>query len=1642
MSAKCPKENSPEWKHAESKLDVDRGTLLYIFDFLGEREPSVKETNRLAKGETLTPSYNQAVWDVEKTEGLTQGRKGVVRKDKYGIEETVFEEVRTKYIQPTDAWERVSLLDHKYQDRFKFTAKPTKDQQAWNIFVSDLSVALRPDSNGKLQIDQSPKRPKATIEVLGANQYVRDGIIYPTMDDAINAPQDHRSMEPIAKGYTRMYRAELPILQEEGKLPDWVETQEEFKKTKEATGRWFYKTIPEAEEFGRDFGPAVGGPNLNISYVDVLTEDVEKYNAAIHPEAHSFQGGPGITNEYFLPKEIASKKIPVVQENNTFDRELFNRIKNRLLKVLPYVTNIVEDTSLPVSGRLMPGGTEIRINPNLVAKDTLGHEFGHVLIDILGGMSNPLIQSGREQLRNSPFESEVIALYPELVGLADDRLDKEILTRALGKKVTELFEEEEKRTKFENWMVRFYRKVRNALGIEISVVQQLAETMLQGKPLALESTASSRELKSQLYIQREIGMPYYQDSKTDRENTKIILELTKKEEELRKKSLIATEKKKGLYERKATGAQGDRAIESLGKLQKKLQSTTDATALIHFTRNAQKATKDISNLYAAAIDRERKGDDKAFNQRMLDEWRNYLSAYDILDQYLELLVAAKMNLSLVGTEEDKASSNKFLLQNKTLLSEATQEAKLPPLDTKGSYLDALIPVLQSLKSQKDFLKGLYTTKGKDLTIEFLMPYVTVIESDYREKAWKEYAKASEETKAGRSREQYIVDYVSDNREEITRLTRNLIAKEIEVGTDDLSIKYRYADTILDSPDVISSTLAKIWVSHMDENRKAVNDLRYQYADIIKALEKKYGRGITKSDEDFFSFLLERDPSKGNVLTQYLVSEVPSRLINDWIAFREQVDSPGFRTGSDNHLVTEKEERFNLKKEWLDKWAPLDVEARYQAEFNFLEGLHKDKLITMEQLNKWKDNEAETNWRHKKKDSDIFEESPDGLLELKIFRSKNFWEQRKLSKFYDDLNGQWKALEAMRAANPNDERIMFYDFIVKSMETADSLLPYKKRLGYKLPGMTRSFADRIRAGEPLKQAVQRETNIGVKKNVADTERGAVEEATGRSELTNEANETIYLIPTHFINQVDLSDQLFDVGTLYFNFQRMAMNYRATADILPQLEMGQYFLENREIVRRDAKGRPYTDALSAKRDRELTKSGKTSMIAAQFADFMKMQIFGMTKAEEPDLNLFGYEIDRAKFLDGINKYTSLSLLGLNIVAGTANVLYGEILQGIDAWGGEHFKTKNLVKATGRYYKDLPNVLADIGERRPNSWLGMLTDRFDVFSEYNGGKLNTNSKFRWLMQTSTMFFISHAGEHYMQSRAMMAMLDNIEAKDSSGKVLGTMLDMYTYNKETGRLEINKDVANWSPARETQFKNTLKRVLARMHGEYSQEGMSAIQRTALGRMALLFRKFMVPGFKRRWQKEQYNNLSDSKTEGNYITFGKFFGRLMKDMVTLKFELLSSNSELLPYQQANIKRTLGEITFLIAAIILSRFAVKMKDDDPDNERMWSFIAYQAFRLRSELAFYTMPTEAMKILRSPMASMSALESTIKLTGQLMDPLISGSFQWDVYERGPWKGEPKIFKTLTDVTPGFKQYFRVRDIADQLSWFQTASLKMN
>jgi hypothetical protein len=64
----------------------------------------------------------------------------------------------------------------------------------------------------------------------------------------------------------------------------------------------------------------------------------------------------------------------------------------------------------------------------------------------------------------------------------------------------------------------------------------------------------------------------------------------------------------------------------------------------------------------------------------------------------------------------------------------------------------------------------------------------------------------------------------------------------------------------------------------------------------------------------------------------------------------------------------------------------------------------------------------------------------------------------------------------------------------------------------------------------------------------------------------------------------------------------------------------------------------------------------------------------------------------------------------------------------------------------------------------------------------------------------------------------------------------------------------------------------------------MNAFQTTAQGRLAMMFRKWIVPSFNRRFQGENYSFDLDDVEQGYYNSTYNFFKVLYKDLKNHQF--------------------------------------------------------------------------------------------------------------------------------------------------------------
>jgi len=121
------------------------------------------------------------------------------------------------------------------------------------------------------------------------------------------------------------------------------------------------------------------------------------------------------------------------------------------------------------------GKIVIKVNPNKFSKDTIIHEFAHILIDTY---DQQVIKNTIDKLRGTDLWEEVASLYPEL---DDESLGKEVLATAIGMEGADLFDRLKDPSLFErikSIIDKILLRASRLLGINPYTARRLAKELL------------------------------------------------------------------------------------------------------------------------------------------------------------------------------------------------------------------------------------------------------------------------------------------------------------------------------------------------------------------------------------------------------------------------------------------------------------------------------------------------------------------------------------------------------------------------------------------------------------------------------------------------------------------------------------------------------------------------------------------------------------------------------------------------------------------------------------------------------------------------------------------------------------------------------------------------------------------------------------------------------------------------------------------------------------------------------------------------------------------------------------------------------------------------------------------------------------
>jgi hypothetical protein len=641
-----------------------------------------------------------------------------------------------------------------------------------------------------------------------------------------------------------------------------------------------------------------------------------------------------------------------------------------------------------------------------------------------------------------------------------------------------------------------------------------------------------------------------------------------------------------------------------------------------------------------------------------------------------------------------------------------------------------------------------------------------------------------------------------------------------------------------------------------------------------------------------------------------------------------------------------------------------------------------------------------------------------------------YHKNRSKKMYAELDNSSKWKNPAYNAIKNDK---FYKFYTNTMREAMGKLPPNKRSLYdenhdrfRLPAMRKQWFQRYK--EQGRKAVAKDFNDAMIANDHETQYGIFDE-TGKA-----LNE----IPVHFNGKIDPKDQSYDLASMLQTYVNMTENYHALGSILDEIEMTKDLFANRKVQDVDSSGNVIIDKLAGRTGTTKTKDGLESNLYARLNDFIAAQVYGQQKdIDQGYFEIMGKKINKQAISDKFLQYNAINLLATNLLQMVANPIIGGVLQTVESIGGEFYSPKDYAYATKVYASEMGSLGADIPRLRKLSKINVVNDVFNViqhYSSFEAGTKEVASRFGRAFNNQNLFIGQNAGEHWIQSRLGIAMMNNHTLRD--GKIVkkkeGETSLWEQIEVKGGKAFINgKNVSSMGLEREiTKFQLKVIGVNQRLHGQYTDADRSAAHRKIVGQWALQFRNWMVPGIDRRFMKQRYDERLQQNIEGNYRTAAKFTNSILKDLRRMQFNFGAHWQKLTPHEKANMYRTLAEIGYMVGTVILIMALEAIGADDDDAGFSMNFLAYQANRLFSELAFYSNPQELFRLTDSPAAGVSQVNKMYNLVGTLMPWNIT-----DKYESGSRKGQFKIRKHAAELTPLWRDIEKVQHIDQILQFFK-------
>jgi len=1286
------------------------------------------------------------------------------------------------------------------------------------------------------------------------------------------------------------------------------------------------------------------------------------------------------------------------------------------------------------------GKPVIVINPNQLYKTTAIHEFGHVFIDSLpGGINNPRIQKALNELRGTPLWAEISALYPDL---SQDMLEKEILVTAIGREGSDIWADNEKASMWESFLAWFNDYIKRTFGLERSEVTALTKDLLSNRVKDI-SVSKLEEIDQQMRLpitlkdknkkvtQAEIDLAI-ETKQIDRSYQKLLGTVTKvlKNE----KSLITTpqqrkkENKKQEELSKLPVPQKTR-LESIKQLEKALKDFEDVDKAKGFTEYLNWS---LGQLYFMKNTLESRTEMEKIDEERLKKSFNWLSSFNVVDE------------------------------TQIALKELSDQGIMTP-----DQIATMSQVINAIQGLKRDINASLIKNARSAYVGMLMKNDVKTDETYKDLIKKEYKELKAVNGTDLTEGEYLIQELQARQVEIMDTKREIAVErsltsttalgmlsyslltEKEMKSEDVALISNLLDRASNNIEIYSVTKA----TEEDAYVKKFNEISNS-----RNMKKKYKGMFTVSESGVSYYTGEYSPDflerHNELAREQGDSEIHNEMYKDTkvtLGFNDQGQKEYYYTSNIEDPKTGKTEYTKLEIFDAEMTIPgienLDPDERpvhvsYQYKNDQKHTVTLEEAIARSEYSRWlRINTAKKTWTNKEG------------MQVTGKRPVAKWESQE----YKDLEAD-KTPAGIQKFEELDRLKRDQVATDKMYGAKNSLIDNWKVVKFiRLPGVMKTAASRVVEGQSIKTMGKQAIS-----ELTETQADEFDVESGPKQYTDYSEGETLRAPTPYRKALQENDQSYDLHTIGLLHAIMGKNHQEKIQVEAALTVITEVMKEKQYPVLDSQG---NQKLDKQNNLPLTESGSKSNELAKVKSVAENRLYGITTKDSGSFKVPGtekvVEVNQVG-KDALKYFGSVSLV-FNYANSIVNTGTGTISNLIEALGGGLYTLKDYRAAQKMYNFDLKNIMADMGANVQTSKTNLFMNFFNAMGPNAlNNEFEKGSKMETLANMNSLRPLANMGEHMMQGKVMYAILNSIKVQDKNGTFLdingkptkdkkraASLNDMITFKKnKNGGMEmvLHPSVMNTTFTTTgkqadiiLETRNLIRSKIDELHGQYTSDIQAHAQRYMLGKMAFFLRKWMVPGYIRRYRgisnfykpadaelseaDSFYNQDQKRNMEGYYVSTSRFIAKIINDTREDKFNIVKSWKELTTDQKAGVRKTMADVAFMIAVTI----AYNLLAGDGDLEDDEVLMAYLLRRQQAELTFFALPSEAFKIAQTPTAAVGNLGNMLKVTNHI--------FPWNYgqrYETGKYKGELKLRHRLKKLRPNIKDTDDFRKALDFLN----------